>query len=70
MRVQARSQKFAMWGAVLGVWGRSSLRLKIFHFLAKITYFRGILINNNAFKTWHRNWQRNMIQLIALMGYV
>ena len=27
-------------------------------------------MKNNAFKTWHRNWQRNMIQLVALMGYM
>ena len=27
-------------------------------------------MKNNAFKTWYRNWQRNMIQLVALMGYV
>ena len=32
--------------------------------------FRAILIENNAFKTWHRNWQPNMIQLVALMGYM
>ena len=25
---------------------------------------------DNAFKTWHRNWQRIMIQLVALIGYV
>ena len=27
-------------------------------------------MKNNAIKTWHRNWQRNMIQLVALMGYM
>ena len=32
--------------------------------------FRAILIENNAFKTWLRNCQPNMIQLIALMGYM
>ena len=34
---QARSQKFAMGGATLGVWGRSPQRSKILHFFAKIT---------------------------------
>ena len=38
--------------------------------LKKITYFQSYFIKNNAFKTWHRNWQRNMIQLVALMGYM
>ena len=37
-------------------------------FLHKYLNFRAILIENNAFKTWHRNWQPNMIQLVALMG--
>ena len=32
---QARSQKFTMGGAVLGVWGRSLQRSKILHFFAK-----------------------------------
>ena len=39
-------------------------------FLQKQLNFRAILIKNIAFKTWHRNWQRNMIQQVALMGYV
>ena len=39
-------------------------------FLQKQLNFRAILIKINAFKTWHRNWQRNMIQLVALMGYM
>ena len=68
----------------LGVWGRgpqpseaggmeaepSALENFAF-FLQKLFNFRGaILMKNNAFKTWHRNWQCNMIQLVALMGYV
>ena len=39
-------------------------------FLQKQLNFRAIFKKNNAFKTWHRNWQRNMIQLVALMGYM
>ena len=27
-----------------------------------------ILTKNSAFKTWHKNWQRNMIQLVALLA--
>ena len=53
-----------------GVWGRSPQRSKIFHFLQKELNFRATLIKNNAFKTWHRNWQRNVIQVVALMGFV
>ena len=34
---QARSQKFTMGGAVLGVWRRSLQRSKILHFFAKWT---------------------------------
>ena len=76
---QARSQKFKIGalpeirngGAVLGVWGRSPQRSKILRFFfQKQRNFRARLIKNNAFKTWHRNWQRNIIQLVALMGYV
>ena len=37
-----------------GVWGPQ--RLKILHFFQKYLNFRAILIKNNAFKTWHRNW--------------
>ena len=80
---QARSQKFAMEGAVLGVWGQSpqpkeargfgggapSAR-KFCIFLQIKLNFRAILIKNNAFKTWHSTWQRNMILLVALLGYV
>ena len=68
---QARSQNFAMGGgAVLGVSGRASSARKFCIFLHNELNFRAILIENNAFKTWHRNWQPNMIQLIALMGYM
>ena len=52
-------------GAVLGVWGRSPQSSKILCFFAKKLNFNAALIKNNAFKTWHRNWQRNMIQLVA-----
>ena len=67
---QARSQKFAMWGLFWGVWGGASSDRKFCIFLQNELNFRAILIENNAFKTWHRNWQPNMIQLIALMGYM
>ena len=80
---QARSQKFALWGLVwgseggapghqrpMGVRGRSPQRSKILHFLQNELNFKAILIENNAFRTWHRNWQPNMIQLVALMGYM
>ena len=52
------------------VWGQSPQRSIILHFFAKIIKFRAIVIKNNAVKTWYRNWQCNMIQLVALMGYV
>ena len=65
---QARSQKFAM-GAVLEVGGGASSARKFCMFLQNELNFRVILIENNAFKMWHRNWQPNMIQLIPLMGY-
>ena len=57
----------------LVVWGQSSSRrrhggvgaeppaLEKFAFFCKKKNFSAILIKNNAFKTWHRNWQRNMI---------
>ena len=43
---------------------------KFCSFLQVELKFRTILIKNNAFKTWHKNWQRNMIHLVALSGYV
>ena len=43
-------------GAALGVWGPSPQRLKILRFFKKKLNFSAILIKNNAFKTWHRNW--------------
>ena len=72
-----------MGKAILGVWGRSpqspearglgggapSVR-KFCIFLQKQHTFRAILVKNNAFKTWHKNWQFNMIQLVAIMGYL
>ena len=51
-----------------GYGGGSSSARKLCIFLHKYLNFRAILIENNAFKTWHRNWQPNMIQLVALMG--
>ena len=43
--------------------------LKIFAFFCKMKLnFRAILIENNAFRTWHKNWQPNMIQLGAFNG--
>ena len=45
--------------------------LKIFaFFLQNELNFKAILIENNAFRPWHKNWQSNMIQLGALMGYM
>ena len=45
-----------------------ALEIRENHMLSTKCY--GFLIKNNAFKTWHRNWLRNMIQLVVLMGYV
>ena len=47
--------------------GASSAR-KVCIFLHQYHNFRASLTENNAFRTWHRNWQPNMIQLVALMG--
>ena len=41
-----------------------------FAFFCKNNLIFGAIVINNVFKTWHRNWQHNMIQLVALMGYV
>ena len=67
---QARSQKFTMGGAVLGFGGGVSSARKFCIFLQNELNFRAILIKNITFETWHRNWQRNVIQLVALMGYM
>ena len=80
---QARSQKFAMGGRVFwGSGGKAPSRrrhrglgaeppaLANFAFFCKYNLILAILIKTNAFKTWHRNYQRNMIQLVALSGYV
>ena len=65
-----RSQKFAMGGLFWGL-GAEPQRSKILHFFCKNNLiFRAIVIKNIAFKTWHRNWQYDMIQLVALMFYV
>ena len=78
---EARSQKFAIEGAVLGsgakspgaggYWGSGGKTpsrwrhggvgaeppaLENFALKKKQLSFRAILIKNNAFKTWHRNW--------------
>ena len=68
--IQARSQKFAMVGLFWGSGGEASSARKFCMFLQNELNFRAILIQNNAFKTWHRNWQPNMIQLVALVGYM
>ena len=77
---QARNQKFAMGG--LGVWGQSpqppeaqgfgggAPSARKFCIFCKYNLILELLKKNNAFKTWHRNCQRNMIQLVALSGYV
>ena len=80
--MQVRSQKFAMGGYFRGLgvkppaaggtgdWGRRFRARKLCIFLQNQLNFRAIVIKNNAFKTWHKNWQHNMIQLVAIMGYV
>ena len=41
-----------------GDWGRSPQRSKILHFFCKNNFILGLFsLNNNAFKTWVRNWQ-------------
>ena len=41
-----------------GAWGRSPQRSKILHFFCKNNFILGLFsLNNNAFKTWVRNWQ-------------
>ena len=51
--------------------GAEPAALENFAFFCKNTLtFIAILIKNNAFETWHKIWQRNMIQLVAFMGYV
>ena len=80
---QARSQKFAMGGGCFGglgakppptearrFGGGAPSARKFCIFLQIKLNFRAISIKNNAFKTWHRTWQRNMILLVALLGYV
>ena len=57
---QARSQKFAMGGLFWGSGGGVSSARKFCMFLQNELIFRAILIENNAFKTWHKNWQPNM----------
>ena len=67
---QARSQKFTMGGLFWGSGGGASSARKFYIFLQNELNFTAILIKNIAFKTWLRNWQRNVIQLVALMGYM
>ena len=62
---QARSQKFAMGGLFWGSGGGAPSARKFCIFFQKYINFRAILIKNIAFKTWHKNWQRNMIKLAA-----
>ena len=67
---QARSQKFAMGEAVLGVcalnvfaaggkgvWGRNLSAWKFCIFLQKYLSCWAILTNINAFRRWRRNWE-------------
>ena len=67
---QVRSQKFTMGGLFWGSGGGASSDRKFCIFLQNELNIRAILIKSVAFKTWHRNWQRNVIQLVALMGYM
>ena len=55
-----------------GQWGSGGKdpNARKFCILCKNNLILGLLTKNIAFKTWYRNWQRNMIQLVALMGYV
>ena len=57
---------------LLEAWGLGAEppALKIFAFFLQneLNFRATILIKNNAFRTWHKNWQPNMIQLGALMG--
>ena len=57
-------------GGQWGSGGETPSSQKFLIFLQKYLNFRAILIKNNAFKTWHKNWLRNMIQLVASMGYM
>ena len=57
-------------GGCLGGLGAEPPALKNFAFFCKNNLILDILIKNNAFKMGHRNWQRKMIQQVALMGYV
>ena len=52
----------------LGSGGGASSAQNFCIFLQNELNFRAILIKNNPFRTWHKNWQPNMIQLGALMG--
>ena len=54
----------------MGLGGKAPSAQNFCIFLQNELNFRAILIENNAFRTWHRNWQPNMIQLGALMGYM
>ena len=67
---QARSQKLAMVGLFWGSRSGASSARKFCIFLQNELNFRAILLEKIAFKTWQRNWQPNMIQLDALMGYM
>ena len=53
-----------------GVFGKEPPALEKCAFFCKNNLILGVFNKNNIFKTWHRNWQGNMIQLVALMGYV
>ena len=54
-------KKFAMGGGLFwGSKGGAPSARKFCIILEKELTFRAILIKNIAFKTWHRNWQRNV----------
>ena len=59
--VQARSQKFAMGGLFWESGGGAPSARKFCIFLQNNLILELFLMKNNAFKTLHRNWQRNMI---------
>ena len=49
--VQARSQKFAKSGAILGA---EPPALENFAFFCKNNFYFRTILKNNAFKTWHK----------------
>ena len=71
MRLPRRVAGNSKWGGCFGGVGAEPPALKNFALFCKNNpNFGAISVKSNAFRTWHRNWQRTMIQLVALMGYM